>query len=140
MEARLNSAGPNGVGSAVSLVKFGAGKLTKEGSSNRVVADPRRGTFQIVVTPDDMLTHLQWRPRGVAAPEDDLIIFPGEAELVPVQSSPDRVFVLKWKEGSQRLFIWMQTLDPDGDVVLVETVNQVLTEGPSGAQVSYSPR
>lgn len=132
----MNAATPDGVASAVTLVKFAAGKLTKEGSSTRVVADPRRGTFQIVVTPDDMLTHLQWRPRGAAAPEDDLIIFPGEAELVPVQSSPDRVFVLKWKEGTQRLFIWMQSADPDGDVVHVETVNQVLTDGPSGTQVS----
>lgn len=132
----MNPAAPDGVASVVTLVKFSAGKLTKEASSTRVVADPRRGTFQIVVTPDDMLTHLQWRPRGVAAPEDDLIIFPGEAELVPVQSSPDRVFVLKWKEGTQRLFIWMQSADPDGDVVHVETVNQVLTDGPSGAQVS----
>lgn len=132
----MNSAADDGDASVVSLVKFPAGKLTKEGSTARVVADPRRGVFQIVVTPEDMLTHLQWRPRGVSTPEDDLIIFPGEAELVPVQSSPDRVFVLKWKEGTQRLFIWMQSADPDGDVVHVEAVNQVLTEGPSGAQVS----
>lgn len=119
---------------AVTLVKFFAGKLTKQGSSNRVVADARKGVFQIVVTPDEMLTHVQWRPRGVAEAEDTYTIFPGETELVPVQSSPDRVFVLKWKEGSQRLFFWMQTSDPDGDVVLVESVNQVLTDGPNGAQ------
>lgn len=138
MEALLNSASTDAAGSAsmVTLVKFPAGKLSKDVPTSRVVADPRKGVFQIVVTPEDMLTHLQWRPRGVAAPEDDLIIFPGEAELVPVQSSPDRVFVLKWKEGSQRLFIWMQAADPDADVVHVESVNQVLAEGPSGAQVS----
>jgi 26S proteasome regulatory subunit N13 len=137
MEALLNASSANNAEnpSVVTLVKFPAGKLTKEEDSQRVVADPRSGIFQIVVNPEDALTHLQWRPRGVSTPEDDLIIFPGEAELVPVQSTPDRVFVLKWKEGSQRLFIWMQSADPDSDIVHVETVNHVLTEGPRGAQV-----
>lgn len=118
------------------LVSFPAGKMNRNGVTNMVEADPRRGVFQIVVTPDDMLTHLQWRPRGVSTPEDDLIIFPGEAELLPVQSCPGRVFVLKWKEGELRKFYWMQLADLDADAVFVESVNQILTEGPGVAQVS----
>jgi hypothetical protein len=136
MEALLNAAGGDDAAVPLQLVSFPAGKLTKDDATSRVVADPRRGFFQIVVTPDDMLTHVQWRPRGVSAPEDDLIIFPGEAEFVPVQSSPDRVFVLKWREGDVRKFFWMQQEDPDTDVVVVESVNQVLADGPSGVQVS----
>lgn len=118
----------------VMLVSFPAGKLERDGST--VTADPRRGFFQIVVTQEDMLTHLQWRPKGQSSPEIDLIIFPGEAEFVPVSCSPDRVFVLKWREGNERKFFWMQGRDPDQDHNVVESVNQILSEGPTAVQVS----
>lgn len=135
MDEVLNPAsGPGGGEQPVVLASFPAGKMERDGST--VTADPRRGFFQIAVTQEDMLTHLQWRAKGVAMPEIDLIIFPGEAEFAPVSSSPDRVFVLKWREGSERKFFWMQGRDPDQDHTVVESVNQILSDGPTAAQVS----
>lgn len=45
----------------------------------------------------------------------DLIIFPDDCEFKRVnQSTTGRVYVLKFKAGSKRLFFWMQVseLDP----------------------------
>jgi 26S proteasome regulatory subunit N13 len=110
------------------LVSFKAGKMTKGGST--VTADPRRGRLELVVSPEDSLTHLQWHARGTSSnsPEEDLIIFPGEADFVRVNSSPDRVFVLKWRGADTRMFFWMQDPDASTDQGHVDAINQVLSE------------
>lgn len=120
--------------SARVLVSFKAGKMNREGST--VTADPRRGRLELVLMPEDSLTHLLWRPRGLsAAPEDDLIIFPGEAEFARVRSTPDRVFVLKWRGADTRMFFWMQHTNADEDQGFVDTINMHLS-GSDQSEVS----
>jgi 26S proteasome regulatory subunit N13 len=111
------------------LVSFRAGKMTRE--INTVTADPRRGRLELVVSPEDSLTHLQWRARGspLGHPEEDLIIFAGEADFVRVNSSPDRVFVLKWRGADTRMFFWMQDADPSTDQANVDAINNRLSDG-----------
>ncbi|KAF3860794.1 hypothetical protein F7725_001049 [Dissostichus mawsoni] len=70
------------------LVEFRAGKMTLKG--NVVTPDKRKGS--------------------------DLIIFPDDCEFKKVsQCTTGRVFVLKFKAGSKRLFFWMQEPKSDKD-------------------------
>ena len=54
---------------------------------------------------DDSLVHFCWKDRtsGVVDPNDDLLLFPDEAEFLPVPQCKDgRVFVLKFKANDNR--------------------------------------
>lgn len=121
-------------------VSFKAGRLTRDEATNLVTADARKGVFQIVTTPDELM-HLQWRPRGSAPAEDDLtdlIMIPGNAVMEKVRSAgPDaRVYVVKLGDLDTRLFFWMQGTDTAEDDALVASVNRVLQGGPQQEQVS----
>jgi hypothetical protein len=130
MEALLNAALPDSGDSIQTLVSFPAGKMTKE--DRTVTADPRRGTFSLIVSAEDTLTHLLWRARGTSEPDIDLIIFPGDCSFHMVTSCPEsaRVYCLRWAGADgQRLFFWMQHVDSSEDEELLESVNKILTEG-----------
>ena len=76
---------------------------------------------------DDSLIHFCWKDRtsGVMDPNDDLLLFPDEAEFVAVpQCTTGRVFVLKFKANDNRRFFWMQEPDKnkDKDKELMEKV------------------
>ncbi|KAK6308255.1 hypothetical protein J4Q44_G00215260 [Coregonus suidteri] len=88
------------------LVEFRAGKMTMKGST--VTPDKRKGQVYVQQT-DDSLIHFCWLDRTSGNLDDDLIIFPDDCEFKRVnQCTTGRVFVLKLKAGSKRLFFWMQ--------------------------------
>lgn len=132
----------SGIGSALNPrqnahISFKAGILNRDATSNIITADPRKGIFQIITSPEDHLMHLQWRVRNSSSVDQDLIIFNGETEMKKVTScdASARVYVLKWKEGDTRMFFWMQGKDPSEDARLIANVNNILERGPEFQQV-----
>lgn len=82
---------------------------------------------------DDGLLHFVWKDRKSGQIEDDLILFPDEAEWLPVkQCTTGRVYVLKFKTSAQRLFFWMQEAKTDQDDEWSKKINQCLAD-PSAA-------
>ncbi|RKP17037.1 hypothetical protein ROZALSC1DRAFT_16842 [Rozella allomycis CSF55] len=115
-------------------IEFKAGKLSQQG--RLVVPDPRKGLISVKIS-DDGLLHLMWIDRRTNMTEDDLIVFPDEAELVHVpQCTTGRVFVLKYKTSSQRFFIWMQDSNDKNDSDIVKRVNVMINNPPSASHNS----
>lgn len=78
---------------------------------------------------DDQLMHFYWKERKSADPEDDFIIFPDEAELLRVdECTTGRVYILKFKSSSQKVFYWMQSKKDEKDDELVSRVNQLIND------------
>ncbi|PIA13844.1 adhesion regulating molecule [Coemansia reversa NRRL 1564] len=112
-----------------SLAEFKAGRLFRDGETNWVRPDPRRG-YCYIKKEDDGLLRFCWKDRQAGAQvEEELIVFPGDVYLERVQQSSGRVYVLKFKSSSQRVFFWMQEPDADADDELISRVNSVLGEG-----------
>ncbi|XP_051961585.1 proteasomal ubiquitin receptor ADRM1-like isoform X1 [Xyrauchen texanus] len=110
------------------LVEFRAGKMTLKGST--VTPDKRKGTVYIQQT-DDSLIHFCWKDRTSGNVEDDLIIFPDDCEFKRVnQCTTGRVFVLKFKAGSKRMFFWMQEPKTDKDEEYCRKLNEYLNNPP----------
>ncbi|CAG8567501.1 4368_t:CDS:2 [Racocetra fulgida] len=103
-------------------VEFKAGKLKREGTSNTLKADERKGCVG-----DDSLMHFYWKDRKTGTVEDDLIVFPEEAEFIRVeQCTTGRVYLFNFKSSSQKLFFWMQDAKDDKDEENVNKVNRLL--------------
>ncbi|XP_073326860.1 proteasomal ubiquitin receptor ADRM1 isoform X3 [Pagrus major] len=110
------------------LVEFRAGKMTLKG--NVVTPDKRKGTVYIQQS-DDSLIHFCWKDRTTGNVDDDLIIFPDDCEFKRVsQCTTGRVYVLKFKAGSKRLFFWMQEPKTDKDEEFCRKVNEYLNNPP----------
>ncbi|KAM3872522.1 proteasomal ubiquitin receptor ADRM1 [Diretmus argenteus] len=110
------------------LVEFRAGKMTLKGST--VTPDKRKGTVYIQQS-DDSLIHFCWKDRTSGNVDDDLIIFPDDCEFKRVsQCTTGRVYVLKFKAGSKRLFFWMQEPKTDKDEEYCRKVNEYLNNPP----------
>ncbi|KAG0172529.1 adhesion regulating molecule 1 [Apophysomyces sp. BC1015] len=78
---------------------------------------------------DDQLMHLYWKERRAVNPEEDLIIFPDEAELVRVpECTTGRVYLLRFRKSSQKFFFWMQSKNDDKDEENVRRVNQLIND------------
>ncbi|KAL9552769.1 hypothetical protein MBANPS3_003610 [Mucor bainieri] len=113
------------------LVEFNAGKVVREGSTLK--PDTRKGVVYMDQS-DDQLMHFYWKERKAADPEDDFIIFPDEAELLRVnECTTGRVYILKFKSSSQKVFYWMQSKNDDKDEELVSRVNQLINDPQSAA-------
>ncbi|XP_068161195.1 proteasomal ubiquitin receptor ADRM1-like isoform X2 [Antennarius striatus] len=110
------------------LVEFRAGKMTLSG--NIVTPDKRKGSVYIQQS-DDSLIHFCWKDRTTDNVDDDLIIFPDDCEFKRVnQCTTGRVYVLKFKAGSKRLFFWMQEPKTDKDDEYCRKVNEYLNNPP----------
>nr|XP_057907370.1 proteasomal ubiquitin receptor ADRM1-like isoform X2 [Doryrhamphus excisus] len=110
------------------LVEFRAGKMSMKGST--VTPDKRKGQVYIQQT-DDSLIHFCWKDRTTGNVDDDLIIFPDDCEFKRVnQCTTGRVYVLKFKAGSKRLFFWMQEPKTDKDEEYCRKVNEYLNNPP----------
>jgi len=115
------------------FVEFKCGKMTRNGTT--VTADPTKGLLY-VHRGEDSLIHFCWKNRqtGVVDPNDDLLLFPDEAEFLPVpQCTTGRVFVLKFKSSERRCFFWMQEPDKnkDKDKELMDKVNESINNPPA---------
>jgi len=106
------------------LLEFRAGKMFREG--NMVKPDTRKGLIYLNQSPEDSLMHFYWKDRSTNKVEDDLIIFPYEAEFSKVKQSKDRVYILKFQSSSQKLFFWMQEPKADKDEELCKKVNDII--------------
>ncbi|XP_034552291.1 proteasomal ubiquitin receptor ADRM1-like isoform X2 [Notolabrus celidotus] len=116
------------------LVEFRAGKMTMKGST--VTPDKRKGQVYIQQT-DDSLIHFCWKDRTTGNVDDDLIIFPDDCEFKRVnQCTTGRVYVLKFKAGSKRLFFWMQEPKTDKDEEVCRKVNEYLNNPPMPGALS----
>ncbi|XP_028307701.1 proteasomal ubiquitin receptor ADRM1-like isoform X2 [Gouania willdenowi] len=110
------------------LVEFRAGKMTLKGST--VTPDKRKGTVYVQQS-EDSLIHFCWKDRTSGNVDDDLIIFPDDCEFKRVnQCTTGRVYVLKFKAGSKRLFFWMQEPKTDKDEEFCRKVNEYLNNPP----------
>lgn len=110
------------------LVEFRAGKMTVKGKM--VQPDKRKGLVYLHQS-DESLMHFCWKDRTTGAVEDELIIFPDDAEFKRVpQCTTGRVFVLKFKSSNRRCFYWMQEPKTDKDEEFCTKVNEFLNNPP----------
>merc|ERR1719266_470809 len=81
---------------------------------------------------DDQLMHFKWKDRTNGNIEDDLIIFPDDVEFKKVaQCTTGRVFILKFKSTTRKLFFWMQEPKDDKDEEFCKKVNDFLNNPPA---------
>ncbi|XP_069174398.1 proteasomal ubiquitin receptor ADRM1-like isoform X1 [Procambarus clarkii] len=115
--------------SSKNLVEFRAGKMYTKGQM--VYPDKRKGLVYLYQA-DDSLMHFCWKDRGTGTVEEDLIIFPDDCEYKRVsQCTTGRVYVLKFKSSSRRLFFWMQEPKTDKDDEQSRKVNELLNNPPA---------
>jgi len=132
----LFGGGRGGAAQSKAVVEFRAGKMTTQAGSNLVSPDKRKGLIQIEQG-EDQLMHFKWKDRGTGVVEDDLIIFPDDIEFVRVkQCTTGRVFVLKFKSSSRRMFFWMQEPKEDKDEEYCKKVNDCLNKPPGSEGAS----
>ncbi|KAL9539750.1 hypothetical protein MBANPS3_010083 [Mucor bainieri] len=99
------------------LVQFNAGKCIVDGTW--IKPDTRKG-----------LLHLYWKERkNQSVAEDDLIIFPDEAEFRQItQCTTGRVYLLQFKTSNERHFYWMQSKTDEKDKEVAERVNELIRD------------
>jgi len=113
------------------LVEFRAGKMTLNTSTKMVSPDRRKGLVSVYQS-DDQLMHFSWKDRTSGTVEEDLIIFPDDCEFLAVPAcTTGRVFVLKFKTSSKRMFFWMQEPKSDKDEEFCKKVNDSLNNPPT---------
>ncbi len=138
--SNMQSLFPSNVGSqpggAAPLMQFPAGKCVLTPSSNgkfTVTADPRRGSVSISKGSDG-LVHFKWTVQNGGSAEDDRMVFPGENVFKRVKTGRenDRVFMLQYITGNQRLMYWMQEKADTNDEKYVKEINEFINN-PGGA-------
>ncbi len=127
--ALFSSGGARNTNASKALVEFRAGKMNLNGTL--VTPDKRRGQVMIEQG-DDQLMHFKWKDRSTGQIEDDLIIFPDDVEFKKVpQCTTGRVFILKFKSTTRKLFFWMQEPKDDKDEEFCKKVNDYLNNPPA---------
>jgi len=111
------------------LVEFRAGKMSMSGT---LVSPDKRKGMVMVEQGEDQLMHFKWKDRTSGTVEDDLIIFPDDVEFKKVsQCTTGRVFILKFKNSTRKLFFWMQEPKDDKDEEFCKKVNDYLNNPPA---------
>ncbi|XP_033252632.1 proteasomal ubiquitin receptor ADRM1 homolog isoform X2 [Drosophila miranda] len=114
------------------LVEFRAGRMNMVGKM--VHPDSRKGSVYMTQS-DDGLMHFCWKDRTSGKVEDDLIVFPDDFEYKRVeQCKTGRVYVLKFKSSTRRMFFWMQEPKTDKDEENCRRINELLNNPPSAHQ------
>ncbi|KAG0259436.1 hypothetical protein BG011_002648 [Mortierella polycephala] len=107
------------------LMEFNAGQCFRIEGTNTVKPDPTKGL--VYLSEEDGLMHFYWKNRTTGIVEEDLILFPGDAELIPVpQCTTGRVVMLQFKSSSQKLFFWLQDASTDRDQAIFQQVNTLI--------------
>ncbi|KAG0335427.1 adhesion regulating molecule 1 [Podila humilis] len=69
----------------------------------------------------------------------DLILFPGDAELVNVpQCTTGRVLMLQFQSSSQKLFYWLQDRHLDRDEAILHMVNNLIRQAGDDDEQDYT--
>lgn len=111
------------------LVEFRAGRMNLV---NKMVHPDNRKGLVYVYQADDGLIHFCWKDRTTGNVEDDLIVFPDDCEFKKIENvKTGRVFLLKFKSSSRRLFFWMQEPKTDKDEEWCRRINEVINNPPS---------
>lgn len=115
------------------LVEFCAGRMNMVGKL--VTPDSRKGLVYMYQA-EDGLIHFCWKDRGNGKVEDDLIIFPDDCEFLRVdQCKTGRVYVLKFKSSTRRLFFWLQESKTDKDDERCRRVNDIMNNPPTAGSM-----
>ncbi|KAF9999049.1 adhesion regulating molecule 1 [Entomortierella chlamydospora] len=110
------------------LLQFKAGRCFREGTTNIVQPDSTKGL--VYMDKEDDLLHFYWKNRTTNAVVDDLILFPGDAELKTVpECTTGRVVMLQFKSSSQKLFFWLQEANTDRDQIILQQANALISQG-----------
>ncbi|KAF9920113.1 adhesion regulating molecule 1 [Linnemannia zychae] len=110
------------------LLQFKAGRCMRDGNTNTVKPDSTKGL--VYMEEEDGLLHFFWKNRETNTVEDDLILFPGDAELHKVEEcTTGRVLVLKFKSSPQKLFFWLQEANTDRDHIILTQTNSLINQG-----------
>uniref|UniRef100_A0A182P5Z2 Proteasomal ubiquitin receptor ADRM1 homolog n=1 Tax=Anopheles epiroticus TaxID=199890 RepID=A0A182P5Z2_9DIPT len=120
------------------LVEFRAGRMNMV---NKMVHPDNRKGLVYVYQAEDGLIHFCWKDRTSGNVEDDLILFPDDCEFKKIDYVKNgRVFVLKFKSSSRRLFFWMQEPKTDRDDEWCRRINEVINNPPSGNSIGSGGR
>uniref|UniRef100_A0A1B0CD33 Proteasomal ubiquitin receptor ADRM1 homolog n=1 Tax=Lutzomyia longipalpis TaxID=7200 RepID=A0A1B0CD33_LUTLO len=93
--------------------------------------DTRKGLVYVYQS-EDGLIHFCWKDRTTGNTEDDLIIFPDDCEFKKIeQCNTGRVYLLKFKSSSRKLFSWMQETKTDKDDEWCRRINDVINNPPT---------
>lgn len=118
------------------LVEFRAGRMNLV---NKMVHPDNRKGLVYVYQADDGLIHFCWKDRTTGNVEDDLIVFPDDCEFKKIENVKNgRVFLLKFKSSSRRLFFWMQEPKTDKDDEWCRRINEVINNPPSSNSLGGS--
>lgn len=129
MFGRQSGLAGNTGSSGSNLVEFRAGRMNMIGKM--VHPDSRKGLVYLTQS-EDGLMHFCWKDRTTGKVEDDLIVFPDDFEFKRVeQCKTGRVYVLKFKTSSRRMFFWMQEPKVDKDEEYCRRVNELMNNPPS---------
>ncbi|XP_055601152.1 proteasomal ubiquitin receptor ADRM1 homolog isoform X2 [Uranotaenia lowii] len=120
------------------LVEFRAGRMNLV---NKMVHPDNRKGLVYVYQAEDGLMHFCWKDRTTGNIEDDLIVFPDDCEFKKIENVKNgRVFLLKFKSSSRRLFFWMQEPKTDKDEEWCRRINEVINNPPSTNSLGGSGR
>ncbi|KAF9963532.1 hypothetical protein BGZ65_002552 [Modicella reniformis] len=115
------------------LLQFKAGRCFRDGSTNTILPDPTKGL--VYMEEEDGLMHFYWKNRATNTVDDDLILFPGDAELTVVpECTTGRVLVLQFKSSSQKLFFWLQEATTVLDHIVVQQANALINRLDDGSE------
>ncbi|KAF9373299.1 adhesion regulating molecule 1 [Podila verticillata] len=113
------------------LLQFKAGRCFRDGTTDTVKPDATKGL--VYMDEEDGLMHFYWKNRDTNNVDDDLILFPGDAELIAVpQCTTGRVLVLQFKSSSQKLFFWLQEANADRDQIILQQANALINQNEDG--------
>jgi hypothetical protein len=134
-DSKMQSLFPQATQASAPLVQFRAGKCTMSAAQPngkyRVTCDPKPGKIALMKG-NDGLTHFKWLNGQSGAVEDDRIVFPGEYVFKKVKTGrencTDRIFMLKYTSGNQRLMFWLQDKATDKDEENAKKVNDFLRD------------
>uniref|UniRef100_A0AAG5D115 Proteasomal ubiquitin receptor ADRM1 homolog n=1 Tax=Anopheles atroparvus TaxID=41427 RepID=A0AAG5D115_ANOAO len=120
------------------LVEFRAGRMNMV---NKMVHPDNRKGLVYVYQAEDGLIHFCWKDRTTGTVEDDLILFPDDCEFKKLDYVKNgRVYVLKFKSSSRKLFFWMQEPKTDRDEEWCRRINEVINNPPSGNSIGSGGR
>ncbi|KAH7292120.1 hypothetical protein KP509_29G052500 [Ceratopteris richardii] len=93
-----------------------------------VKPDLRKGLFRLLR--GEGFLRVQWKERSLDVPEDDILVFPFEANFLKVQQSHGRVYILKFKHDDRKYFFWMQEPNEKQDAGICQTIDFFLNCDP----------